>query len=441
MNPIGLLILVFLVYVISTGTRRSALVAAMAGVLYLTQGQGFDFLGIHFFAIRLLGIVLFARVIARHEFSFSKLNRIDHALLLLYGYTAVVYLLRSKLDDLSIVAGAFDAVFCYFAFRGLVRGEEDLRWLLKTLVLLLIPYALLVAFESARGYSAFMFMGGQTGGWERDGATRCMGSFRYPVSLGAFGASLLALYVALWQSKADRQRALLGIAICIWLIWASNSGGSFSAAVAAIGGWTFWYIRKDMRLVRWAIVIGLAILAFVMKAPLWYIITHGPFGGDSWHRAYVIDVAMRNLDKWWFAGMPMVETKSWFPYTVNGGADITNQYIAFGIAAGIGSIILFVFLISRAFGQIGRAMVKLKFEPLRSGNSVFLVWGLGVMTLVHVVSWFGVSYFDQIYVVWFLELAATASITQNVLQKSPSATMRKRPVSGRLEPGQVLTAR
>ena len=65
----------------------------------------------------------------------------------------------------------------------------------------------------------------------RDDATRCMGSFRYPVSLGAFGATFLALYIGLWHWKAYRRYAIAGMLLCLWLVWASNSGGSFSAAI------------------------------------------------------------------------------------------------------------------------------------------------------------------------------------------------------------------
>jgi len=126
---------------------------------------------------------------------------------------------------------------------------------------------------------------------------------------------------------------------------------------------------------------------------------------------------MRNLDKWWFVGMESPETAGWFPYTVNGAADITNQYLVFGINAGILAIVLFVAFISKLFGQVGRALAKIRSSggPARTG---FMLWGLGAMLVVHVVTWFGVSYFDQVYVVWLLEMAATVSIANEVLSRS-----------------------
>lgn len=417
MHPIGVILLLVMLYFVAFSARRSALIAMVAGVLYLTQGQSIDVFGLNLFAVRVLGLVLFVRVLARREFLFSDLNRIDHAVLMLYAYTTVVFLLRSSDGHAAAIALALDACFCYFGFRGLVTREADLRWLLRILVVLLVPYVFLIGIERVTGNNPFMFMGGISGGWVRDGATRCMGSFRYPVSLGTFAASFLALYIGQWHSKADRKYAWFGIGFCLWIVWATNSGGSLSAAAVALVGWMFWYARKDMRLVRWGIVGVLVALAFAMKAPVWYILTRGPFGGDSWHRAYLIDVALRNIGKWWFAGMSLQETANWFHHIINEGADITNHYLVFGLSAGVGAIVLLIVLLSRAFRLIGAAFAKLRAAAAGESSTGFMLWGLGVMMTVHVINWLGVSYFDQVYVVWFFQLAAVASITAETLRR------------------------
>jgi hypothetical protein len=418
MNPVGFLILLVLLYYVGFGARRPAALAMLGGVLYLTQGQAFD-VGINLFAMRILGIALFARALTRHEFSFSKLHRIDRLFLILYAYTAAIFLIRSRASDLSTVAGAFDAVFCYFGFRGLIKGQDDLRWLLRKLVILLIPYALLIAIERYQGRSVFIFMGGLTGGWEREGSTRCMAAFRYPVALGIFAASFLALYIGLWFSRKDRRYAYAGIGLCLWFVVASNSGGSLTGAGIAVVAWFLWYQRKNMRAIRWGIAALLVVLAFVMKAPVWYVLDRVSFGGDSWHRAYLIDVAMRNLGKWWLVGMDAVETANWFPYTVNGAADITNQYLVFGINAGIVSIGFFIALLSRAYGQVGKALARIRLNRA-TAPSAFMLWGLGAMLTVHLITWFGVSYFDQVAAVWFLQLAALVSVTEELIAPSPT---------------------
>ncbi len=34
----------------------------------------------------------------------------------------------------------------------------------------------------------------------------------------------------------------------------------------------------------------------------------------------------------------------------------------------------------------------------------FLLWGLGVMLLGHIANWIGITYFDQFYLIWFINL-------------------------------------
>jgi hypothetical protein len=436
MHPIGIAILATLLYFVSFGARRHAAAAMVAGVLYLTQGQSID-VAINFYAIRILGIAMFARVLLRHEFSFRKLGEIDRVFVTLYAYTATVFLVRSRGNDLATVAGAFDACFCYFGFRGLIKGREDLTWLLRAVFVLLIPYALLILAERVRGLSVFIFMGGPAGGWERDGVARCMGSFRYPVSLGTFAGTFLALYIGLLKSKREAGLSKIAIAICLWLVYASNSGGSITAAGVAIVAWILWRFRRNMRAFRWSIVGLLVLLAFIMKAPVWFILDRISLGGDSWHRAYLIDVALRDIGKWWLVGMNSDETAKWFPYTVNGSADITNQYLVFGLNAGIGAIVLFITLLSRVFGRVGKAMVRLRAQRAPAATR-YMVWGLGATLAVHVVGWFGVSYFDQIYVIWFLQLACIVSITDEILSGrglKPNETAATQPVAAqRTEP-------
>jgi hypothetical protein len=418
MHPIGIILLLVLLYFIGFGTRRSALAAMVVGVLYLTQGQVIE-VGVHLYAIRILSMALLLRVVVRREFVFSRLTRIDHVFLILYAYTLVVFLLRSPDGQLAEIAEAVDACCCYFGLRGVIRSEEDLIWLLRTLVMLLVPYVLLIGIERVRGQSAFLFMGGLTAGWEREGATRCMGSFRYPVALGTFAATFLALYVGLWRSRPHRWIASIGIAMCVLLVWASNSGGSFGALITVVVGWSFWYFRKNMRVIRWSIAGILAALSVIMKAPVWFIVNRFSLGGTSWHRAYLMDVAFRNIGRWWLAGMSAAETAHWFPYIilVSGGADITNEYLLFGLTAGVLSMVLLIVLLVRVFAQIGRTLAKLRATRKETAPVGWLVWGLGVMMLVHVISWLGVSYFDQMYVIWFLQLAAVTSITDRLLQE------------------------
>ena len=433
MNLLGVSILVVLLAVVLCASRRIALLAMLAGVLYLTQEQQVDVLGFNLYAYRFLNLAGFIRVLSRREFSFRGLTGIDRALLWLYGYATVVFLLRSVTGQGYQVGLAVNAFLCYFTFRGLIADIDDCRWFLRAFLLLLAPFALLVMVESLTGHNLFTVLGGIAGEakWMRHGRPRCFGSFRQPDTLGMFAASFLPLYVGMICIARERWRAILGVVLCLAIVQASNSGGPVSAAAVGLVGWLFWRVRTTMRKVRWGLVLMLTAMALTMKAPIWYIFDRASSitGGDGWHRSYLIDVFYQHLGRWWLAGMPNTETSGWMPYDLAtaGGADITNQYLCFGMAAGLGAIGLFILLLKRAYSALGLAMSLLRSASATTDEGEFLLWGLGAVLTVHIINWFGIAYFDQMYVIWFMQLAAVSSLSNQIVmaayEEPPAVTV------------------
>ena len=421
MNILGTVNLLVLIAVVFSQSRRPALLGMMAGVLFLAQGQNFDLLGLNIFPQRFLELAGFIRVMSRREFSFRQLNSIDRILLLFYAYTTVVFLFRSTDGQAYQIGMSVDAFLCYFTFRGLLGDMEDFCWFLRVFIILLVPYTLLVLIESLTGHNPLSMLGGITGGsaWMRHGFPRCFGSFRQPDTLGMFAASFLPLYIGLACIARERSRAVLGICLCIALVVASNSGGAASGAAAGLSCWGLWRFRTSMRMIRWSIVGLIAVSAMVMKAPIWYLFAHASSitGGDGWHRSYLIDVTYRHLGQWWLTGMPLSETSDWFPYqnAATASADITNLFVAFGLTAGFWAIALLIVLLTRAFSRLGRALTIVRSSPHESSDTEFMLWGLGVMLTVHIFNWFGITYFDQMYVVWFMQLAVISGLSEKYI--------------------------
>jgi hypothetical protein len=426
MNPVGALILAALMVVVLLAPRRWALLGMMAGVLYLTEGVAVQIGGFNMYATRFLELAGFVRVMSRREFSFSRLNKIDRIFLLFYIYSTVVFMLRSS-EDLSYQVGvAVDAFLCYFTFRGLIGEMEDFRWFLRAFAILLLPYVGFVAWDSFTHYNIFTSMGGiEYGDWTREGRLRCQGSFRHPSLMGTLGACFLPLFIGVAFAARDRARAMLGILLCVAIVVFSNSGGPLSTAAMGIVGWLFWRVRTKMQLLRRGIAGSLLLLALVMKAPIWYLLARiSAFsGGDGWHRSYLIDMAWQHLGKWWLAGMPIEGTGDWFPYDLGttGQADITNQFIAYGLASGLVAMILFIVVLVRAFSYLGKALNAIRNSSPDGSEEEFLFWGLGVMLLTHIVNWLGITYFDQISLVWFLQLAAISNLSEQCLRTSEEA--------------------
>ena len=417
MNPLGAVILAIALLLVLFASRPWAIMGVMGSVLYLTQGQYLQLGGINIYAIRFVELAGFIRVIARREFSLTRLHVIDKALLLLLGYSTTVFVLRSNINQVNAIGTSTDALLSYFTFRGLVRDENDFRWFLSKFLLLLTPYVGLLLIERLSGSNPFTAMGGiQYGGWIRDGKLRCQGSFRQASLLGTLGACFLPLYIGLWPSKVQRKAAVFGIVLCLTIVWASNSGGPLTSTAVGICGWALWKFRTKMKLFRLSAVFGFIVLALLMDAPVWYLVAKvsSVSGGSGWHRAHLMDMAFKHLDLWWFSGMDVKDTGDWFPYvlSITGGADITNQYLLYGIDAGLLAMFLFIGLLVLAFRNISKALrVALSGETTTSTGNEPLIWGMGVMLAIHCVNWLSITYFDQTYVVWYFQLAVIASLT------------------------------
>jgi hypothetical protein len=124
-----------------------------------------------------------------------------------------------------------------------------------------------------------------------------------------------------------------------------------------------------------------------------------------------MDQAWNHMGMWWLAGMESKDTADWFPYVLSvvQGADVTNEYLMFGLRAGLVALVLLIALLTKAFGRLGDTLKEVRRRSSEASADEGALWGLGVALFVHAVSWLGVGYFDQSYVIWILHIAAIAA--------------------------------
>ena len=413
MNAIGGLTLAVLGTIVATASPRWAALALIAGVMYMTLGQAIDIEGFNIYPMRVLTLLAFVRVVLRSEWSWSSINDLDKALLLAYGYRTVVFIANGNGSAVNAVGLMVDVCLAYFAFRGLLKSVDDLSWVVRYWALLLIPYVGLLFVASSTGQNPFVAIGGIESAVVRGDRLRAIGSFGHASILGSFGAAGLPMFIALWMTGSHRRQALLGVVCSLAIVYFSNSGGPFTCAIITIAGWFLWRWRLRLHVVRQILGGLFVLLILVMEAPIWYLPARisDLTGGDGWHRSYLMDIAIGHLDRWWLAGMSVLETKAWFSYTVvTGGADIINYYLDFGIAAGVVAIVLFVRLLVRLFKTVGAGMAQAR--PRSDLATEYWLFGLGVALAMHVFNWFGIVYFDQCYAVLFMQFAAISGLAQ-----------------------------
>jgi len=289
-------------------------------------------------------------------------------------------------------------------FRMLIRTRTDIDQMMKIFAVCMLPLALLILSEKATGMNAFAIFGGvPMNAVVRDGVIRCEGPFAHPILAGTFAATNASLFFALWtKDRFNKLLSLIGVGSCIVIAIASGSSGPVLAFVFSMVGMCMWPLRNYMRAVRW-MLSGLVIVAHIlMKAPVWFLIARiGVFSGSTaYFRAFLIDRAIANIDDWWLLGTK--STAQWG----HGLFDVTNEYIAQGVTGGLLTIVLFILIISKAFGTVGKTVRRISKQPAAVG---FGVWTLGCALLAHVTTYMSVSYFDQNTVTWFLLLAVISS--------------------------------
>ncbi|MCD6321401.1 MAG: hypothetical protein J7L77_00060, partial [Clostridiales bacterium] len=239
--------------------------------------------------------------------------------------------------------------------------------------------------------------------------------FRHPILAGTFGATSVPLFIALWwQEEHGKFYAFLGFIFASIIVLTSRSSGPTIAYIFGIAGIITWVIRTHMRALRWIVILVLVGLHMVMKAPVWFLISHlsAITGGSGWHRAQLIDQAIQHFNEWWLIGTTY--TAHWKMGTVlavnPNMVDITNEFVGQGVNGGLITLVLFVFIIGRCFQSIGN---RIKVNPEESFAVKFSLWSMGAALFAHVVSFISVSYFDQIVVFWYLLLALIATLTVN----------------------------
>jgi hypothetical protein len=270
--------------------------------------------------------------------------------------------------------------------------------------------------ESLTGTNVFNAMGGQGPAWLRDGRYRCIGAFRGPHTAGIFGATLIPVFVCLFFKGNQRGFAVIGLFFATAITYASNSSGPLMAYLLGLVGLAFWPLRHNMQRVRRGLVAALIAYGLLSKAPIWYIFSKisDITGGDGWSRSFLMEQCFNHASRWWLMGTN--NTGDWASSEMpGGGADLCNVFVSCAAVAGLGGLILFILLLVWCFQYLGRALhAAREMQPESEG----LLWALGSVLFAHINALSSVTYFDQLFVVWWGFLAMISSDTADLIEQA-----------------------
>jgi hypothetical protein len=292
----------------------------------------------------------------------------------------------------------------YFYARTYLATDEVLERLAKGLVITLVPFAFLMVIEKQTGINPYSKLGTEKlTSLVRDGKIRAQGPFGTPILAGTVGASSIPLFIPLWKSR--RRLASTGLAACLVISYCSASSGPISTVLLGMGAIALWRVRAHMRGIQIATICMLVVLHFIKERPIWYLMALMDFVGGStgWHRAYLIDTAVRHMGEWWLWGTDL--TGHWMPYSLPTNvpgvskADLTNYYLHLGVIGGLPLLFCLIAVQWSAFSQLGR---KIREFGMAGTRDEFALWCVGAALFAHSVTFLSISYFDQMFVFFWM---------------------------------------
>lgn len=405
--------------------RKFVIVPFLLVVFLSPWSQQIYVAGVHLFVLRALILVgllrtLFIKPSSQQSRFAGGFNSVDTAFLLWAIFRSIAFIILFRGDSGAIInQGGFlwDLIGGYVLLRMLIQNEEDITRVVKVFAFITLVFGFSMLNEKLRSQNIFGYLGSVPIVPDiREGSIRAQGPLAHPILAGVFGVTLVPLFWWLWQSGKAKVSAVLGfIGSTLMMITCASSTPLFSY-LAAFAGLVFWPLRRKMRLFRWALALGLVSLHLVMKAPVWMLISRVDLivGNSGYHRAMLIDQCIRHFSDWWLIGTSASGTWGWDMW------DLSNQFVAEAETGGLLTFVCFVLVISFSFGRIGKARRLVEGDPKQE----WFMWFLGITLFTHVVSFFGISYFDNTKIMWcaFLSIvaAATAPILAEAKAKEPA---------------------
>jgi hypothetical protein len=406
LHPVGLAAVIVLGLAMLLVPRRYAMWPMIIMACFIAPAQRVSVFSLNFTLLRIMVLFGTARVLIRREMGGFRWNYLDTSLVAYAISATTIYILQYQNGDaLKYKLGVMYDVFgLYFLVRCLIRSWEDIEVAAKGCVVVSVPVLAAFYVEHRTARNLFAFLGGVPAVTIiREGRVRCQGAFAHPIMAGCFWAALVPMIGALyWTGRKGKIWAVVGLATSTTIVSLTASSTPMAAEIIAVIGALAFFVRYRMRAVRWGIVIVLIALHFARDKPVWHLLARIDLSGGStgYHRYALIDGAIHHFGEWWLLGTR--DTEHWG----EGLSDLTDQYVLEGVWGGLLTLILFINLITQGFRAAGRIW---RIRNLTRAQ-LAMAWALGVCLFVHTTNFFGVSYFGQMPLIWYLHLGAIGSM-------------------------------
>ena len=399
LHPLVAVWLLIAIVLILIRPRKEALAVFLLSCFSIPIGQVIVLGTLHFTVLRILvlaGLVRRAGFRAKFPGGFNAVDQV--VVLWTLSYLVILSLQWMNTQSLIHNLGDFlDALGGYFVVRFLIPDSDAIRRAVKVLAVVCIIQGAFMLNEQIAHVNVFGYLGGaRLAVTVRDGKIRSEGVMGC-LYAGVFGGVLIPWFLWLWTAGKSKILACAGIAGATAMAITSNSSTSLLALGGSIVGLAFWPLRKQMRLVRWALALSLVTLHLVMKAPVWALIARidltGSSSGD--HRYKLMDNCIRHFSDWWLLGYKYYDAWGYDMW------DLCNQFVVIALTGGLLTLIFYIGIFKRGFAAIGTTRKQVNGDRARE----WLLWCLGVDLFANLVSHLGINYMAQLMMSMFPLLA------------------------------------
>ncbi len=410
LHPLVALWLLTVVVLIFVLPRRKVITYFLLSCFCVPVGQVVVIGGLHFTVLRLLIIAgLLKRAMARGSSSSIRFaggfNSVDQVTVL-WTISSLIVVSVQWMDVQALIhnLGDFlDALGGFLVLRFLISDRESMKRTISVLAVIFTILGVCMINEQMTHVNIFGYLGGTSVAVTvRDGKIRSEGVMGCLYG-GAFAGASVPLFLWLWRESKLKTTAFAGLVGSMAMVITSQSSTSWLALAGSFLGLSFWFLRRQMRLVRWAFSVGLVALHMVMKAPVWALIARVDLTGSSSgdHRYKLVDNCIRHFSDWWLLGYKYYNDWGWDMW------DLCNQFVVAALTGGLVTLICYIAMFSRSFSAIGKARKQV------NGNrrQEWLLWCLGSDLFANVVAHFGINYMAQMMMTMFMLIACISVAT------------------------------
>ncbi len=327
----------------------------------------------------------------------------------------------------------FDMVLPYFAVRLIIRSKQQYLTLLKAVLIIAAPLAIIGFYQCLTGKNPVGFLeeysawGGSTyTPIARHGLYRADVTFSMSIMFGLFFAMFGPMCAGLLkEKKGNKILYSLGITLMGIGVFSSMSSGPFLAALLAAIFIAFYHYRRYWRIALTIIILMCSIVEIISNRHFYDILGQFTFdAGTARHRSLLVEVALfkGGMSGHWLTGFGDADP-GWGAKMYGEGelTDITNHYLFVLSCFGLIGLIPFLAVVVTACRNLADA-----FKICTQNSDRWLIWCMSGALFGLLVASFSVALFGQPTSVFFIMLACAGTAPMMIAAENNLSLIKDR---------------